>query len=469
MLEWAASRTEGSNDAYAAIVDAILGRFTYTMRLQSTKHALLLATIMSDLAENGISEVIVEKIEQYQDLLREHTNTDTLMLELRTQVVMDNIEIPEDFRSSLDQHFPEEEEELDDALGLAYANRREELIEVHDAFKKKSKKPFNAFVQKHNPKKVVEECLQALRQARQRQQQSFLSQLAKQISSGKFTIEQIQTGKLAAVSSSSSSSSSVNRTPNRLNAAAPSVETPSTSRSTKFSLSHLRGTAVEILDIPLPVIQRLEKGIDSSVTKKKKSNVSAETVAEEVLQLRAAAKKLSSKVQDPLQDVLVRSSAVAVTLNSPQKTKRPPPSAATVTETPPKRRRMNERHSSATEVQWSQESDSNGQPSPTAHRILSAVNSRKPSPLRLASPAATSKSTKAKSPAPVSSSSKTSTVRTVGGSRRDRKFWSDEEVNNLREGVKRFGVGRWKDILQTYSFETRTAVDLKDKWRNLGK
>lgn len=46
--------------------------------------------------------------------------------------------------------------------------------------------------------------------------------------------------------------------------------------------------------------------------------------------------------------------------------------------------------------------------------------------------------------------------------------WSHTETENLLKGVKRFGIGRWKLILDNYEFsERRTAVSLKDKWRNL--
>jgi len=46
--------------------------------------------------------------------------------------------------------------------------------------------------------------------------------------------------------------------------------------------------------------------------------------------------------------------------------------------------------------------------------------------------------------------------------------WSPEEVAWLEEGVVRYGVGKWKEILRAYEFkEGRTGVDLKDKFRNL--
>ncbi|KAL8087689.1 uncharacterized protein LOC141697444 [Apium graveolens] len=53
--------------------------------------------------------------------------------------------------------------------------------------------------------------------------------------------------------------------------------------------------------------------------------------------------------------------------------------------------------------------------------------------------------------------------------RRKRKPWSNEEEDTLRKGVKKYGTGNWKIILNMYSdiFDDRTAIDLKDKWRNL--
>lgn len=50
---------------------------------------------------------------------------------------------------------------------------------------------------------------------------------------------------------------------------------------------------------------------------------------------------------------------------------------------------------------------------------------------------------------------------------RKRKRWSTEETRDLLLGVSRFGIGNWKKILQCpeFSFEGRTAVDLKDRFR----
>ncbi|XP_010453578.1 PREDICTED: uncharacterized protein LOC104735470 isoform X1 [Camelina sativa] len=52
--------------------------------------------------------------------------------------------------------------------------------------------------------------------------------------------------------------------------------------------------------------------------------------------------------------------------------------------------------------------------------------------------------------------------------RRPKKFWTHEEVEALREGVKEYGRS-WKDIKNGNPavFAERTEVDLKDKWRNL--
>lgn len=55
-----------------------------------------------------------------------------------------------------------------------------------------------------------------------------------------------------------------------------------------------------------------------------------------------------------------------------------------------------------------------------------------------------------------------------GGGRRVR--WAEEEVEFLKEGVERFGIGNWKTIRQNYSFNSkRSNMDLRDKWRNMQK
>jgi len=45
--------------------------------------------------------------------------------------------------------------------------------------------------------------------------------------------------------------------------------------------------------------------------------------------------------------------------------------------------------------------------------------------------------------------------------------WSDEETADLLKGVAKFGIGSWTKILrcEEYSFDRRTALDLKDRFR----
>lgn len=50
--------------------------------------------------------------------------------------------------------------------------------------------------------------------------------------------------------------------------------------------------------------------------------------------------------------------------------------------------------------------------------------------------------------------------------RRNRK-WSDEEIEYLLLGLMKYGLSSWTTIAQTWQFQGRTTVDLKDKWRNL--
>lgn len=49
---------------------------------------------------------------------------------------------------------------------------------------------------------------------------------------------------------------------------------------------------------------------------------------------------------------------------------------------------------------------------------------------------------------------------------RARRFFTEQETQNLIEGIRRFG-NDWRRIQAHYSFQERTNVDLKDKARNL--
>ncbi|KAF2452549.1 hypothetical protein BDY21DRAFT_258490, partial [Lineolata rhizophorae] len=48
-----------------------------------------------------------------------------------------------------------------------------------------------------------------------------------------------------------------------------------------------------------------------------------------------------------------------------------------------------------------------------------------------------------------------------------RNKWTEEETACLLKGVARFGIGSWKKILShaDYSFNGRSAIDLKDRFR----
>ncbi len=51
--------------------------------------------------------------------------------------------------------------------------------------------------------------------------------------------------------------------------------------------------------------------------------------------------------------------------------------------------------------------------------------------------------------------------------RRPRRKWSDDETRALLAGVKKYGVGKWKQILDDmgFNFVGRSSVDLKDRYR----
>ncbi|KAJ4357254.1 uncharacterized protein N0V89_001829 [Didymosphaeria variabile] len=63
--------------------------------------------------------------------------------------------------------------------------------------------------------------------------------------------------------------------------------------------------------------------------------------------------------------------------------------------------------------------------------------------------------------------SPTSTTPTATKELRKRNKWSEQETKDLLVGVSRFGIGSWKKILQCpdFTFNQRTAVDLKDRFR----
>lgn len=63
---------------------------------------------------------------------------------------------------------------------------------------------------------------------------------------------------------------------------------------------------------------------------------------------------------------------------------------------------------------------------------------------------------------------RTNSVKRSSGNPRGRRRFSEQEVMNLIEGVKRFGRD-WRKILANYEFDDRNNVDLKDKARNLEK
>ncbi|KAF1393038.1 hypothetical protein PFLUV_G00034250 [Perca fluviatilis] len=58
---------------------------------------------------------------------------------------------------------------------------------------------------------------------------------------------------------------------------------------------------------------------------------------------------------------------------------------------------------------------------------------------------------------------------TISNSGNKKRKWSESETKKLKEGVKRFGEGNWSKIMSYYSFNDRTNVNLKDRWRTLKK
>ncbi|KAK3518168.1 hypothetical protein QTP70_033262 [Hemibagrus guttatus] len=50
-----------------------------------------------------------------------------------------------------------------------------------------------------------------------------------------------------------------------------------------------------------------------------------------------------------------------------------------------------------------------------------------------------------------------------------KKKWTDEESDWVKQGVARYGEGRWERIRSAFPFKGRTAVNIKDRWRTMLK
>ncbi|XP_046729072.1 telomeric repeat binding factor a isoform X2 [Silurus meridionalis] len=66
-------------------------------------------------------------------------------------------------------------------------------------------------------------------------------------------------------------------------------------------------------------------------------------------------------------------------------------------------------------------------------------------------------------------SSKTSKGKNSSDNNSKKKKWTDEESEWLKQGVARYGEGRWERIRHAYPFKGRTAVNIKDRWRTMKK
>jgi hypothetical protein len=70
-------------------------------------------------------------------------------------------------------------------------------------------------------------------------------------------------------------------------------------------------------------------------------------------------------------------------------------------------------------------------------------------------------------PSPPPDAERTPTGKVKRRAAKPRRKWSEEETNHLLLGASKHGVGRWTDILDDpeYTFNERTAGDLKDRFR----
>ncbi|XP_015729807.1 telomeric repeat-binding factor 2 isoform X2 [Coturnix japonica] len=61
----------------------------------------------------------------------------------------------------------------------------------------------------------------------------------------------------------------------------------------------------------------------------------------------------------------------------------------------------------------------------------------------------------------------TSSNSTVYGSKKQK--WTVQESEWIKDGVRKYGEGRWKTISEKYPFQNRTAVQIKDRYRTMKK
>jgi len=71
-------------------------------------------------------------------------------------------------------------------------------------------------------------------------------------------------------------------------------------------------------------------------------------------------------------------------------------------------------------------------------------------------------------PPPLSAQSGSGVMKSGKPPQKGRRPFSQQEVEFLKDGYRRYGK-KWSVILASYQFADRTAVDLKDKARNLAK
>ncbi|KAM8762767.1 telomeric repeat binding factor a [Acanthopagrus schlegelii] len=57
----------------------------------------------------------------------------------------------------------------------------------------------------------------------------------------------------------------------------------------------------------------------------------------------------------------------------------------------------------------------------------------------------------------------------ISNSGHRKRRWTESETQQLKEGVRKFGEGNWSKIKSYYTFENRTNINLKDRWRTLKK
>ncbi|KAL9655498.1 hypothetical protein ABK040_002166 [Willaertia magna] len=167
------------------------------------------------------------------------------------------------------------------------------------------------------------------------------------------------------------------------------------------------------------------------------------------------------------------SSSAEITTNGHKDQKKSKESPKNKQKTPPKdnnkkKRKLNERHSDARPVKINKIlADTDDEEESSSEQEEDTIEFSEDEEQPNIPPRSLSQRSNASNGSVKSTSNSSNSSNTTG---RSKIFWTLEEVDALKKGVKRFGEGSWGAILAAYKNvfnPKRNSISLRDKWRNL--